>query len=578
MLNAAAAKAGYEDANMVCSFSNLPEQSDFQSNGAFALAKRYGNPFVIAENIVKNITPTENFTFFALKPAYINIKMTDKLQSRLANDYLANPNLDIAQIGTGQKVLIDYGGPNLGKAMHIGHMRSFNIGESLKRLYRKLGYEVISDIFMGDWGMPLGLIIAQLEEDGVLDFYFKQRGDKPVLTLDMMNEAYPKASKRKESDLAFKAKAEDYTLRFQKGEQPYRDIWSQLRGVSMAAVRAICQTLNVEFELWNGESDANPYVDTVIQVFQEKGLATVSYGGALIVEVAEEGEQIPIPKTSPEEVQRYENPMPPLILKKSNGGDMYSTSDIATVYYRNEKYHPDILQYLTDNRQAQHFTQIFRACKKAGISPVTQTLIHTSFGTMNGKDGKPFKTRDGGTLKLEDLLDTMIARAKQKLIENGVAAPDDLAVQIAIGALKFGDLSTAVEKDCVFDMDKFLAFEGKTGPYIQYTVCRIQSILDKANCDAGTIQIESVQEKNILMAILKLQLCYQTCLEEKSLAGLCNATYELASAFSSLYANQHILSEANMQKKSSLISLLILVKQILLNALETLAIDVPEKM
>lgn len=575
LLNNAAVKAGYGEASLTTSFSALPEVCDFQCNGCFALAKKLGkNPLEIAENIVKNIENNVNFEFFALKPAFINIKITEKCLSLLAQKLLQDPNMGIEKIGN-KKVLIDYGGPNIGKAMHIGHIRSFNIGEALKRLYRKFGFTVVSDIFLGDWGMPLGLIIAQLEDEGVLEFYFQGKGKKPMLTLEMMNAAYPKASLRKAEELEFRAKAESYTLKFQRGEEPYYSIWKELREASVEAVKKTSHKLNADFDLWNGESTASPYFDEVIKLFKDKGLAKVS-DGALIVDVAEEGEQIPIPKKSPDEPQRYENPMPPIILQKSNGGEMYSTYDIATIYYRNKLYKPDILHYVADNRQSQHFTQVFRACRKAGFAP--ETLIHTGFGTMNGKDGKPFKTRDGGTLKLEEFLSSIQDKAKEKLKANNVAAGEDISLKIAIGALKFGDLSTSVEKDYVFDVDKFLAFEGKTGPYIQYTICRIKSILTRAQEEGGEIIISSAEEKNIIISLLKLISSYKICYEAKSLSALCAACYDLASSFSVFYNSCHILSESDETKRKSYLSLLVLVKKALENALDTLAIEVPEKM
>lgn len=575
LLNNAAVKAGYGEVNLTVSFSALPQVCDFQSNGCFALAKKLGKaPLEIAENIVNNIENNDKFEFFALKPAFINVKVTNMYLSKTAENILNDKNLGVEKIDN-KKVLIDYGGPNIGKAMHIGHMRSFNIGEAMKRLYRKLGFTVVSDIFLGDWGMPLGLIIAQLEDEGVLEYYFKGKGSKPTLTLEMMNVAYPKASLRKAEEPDFKAKAEDYTLRFQRGEQPYYGIWQELRAVSVEAVKKTSHKLNADFDLWNGESTASPYFDEVIKLFKDKGLARVS-DGALIVDVAEEGEQIPIPKKTPDEPQRYENPMPPIILQKSNGGEMYSTYDIATIYYRNKLYKPDILHYIADNRQSQHFTQVFRACKKAGFAP--ETLIHTGFGTMNGKDGKPFKTREGGTLKLEEFLGSIQDKAKEKLAANNVDASEDISLKIAIGALKFGDLSTSVEKDYVFDVDKFLAFEGKTGPYIQYTICRIKSILAKANEEGGAIAIDSVEERNIVLSLLKLISSYRICYEDKSLSSLCLACYDLASNFSAFYNACHILSEQNEAKRKSYLSLLVLVKKVLKNALDTLAIEVPEKM
>lgn len=393
------------------SFSAMPQLCDFQCNSAFNLAKElHANPFDIANKIVSHLQDDELFEFTVARPAFINVKLTDKGIKKLAQELNKG---QLKQIGKSKSLYIDYGGPNIGKAMHIGHMRSFNIGEAFKRLYKKLGYNVTSDIFLGDWGMPMGLIMAELEFEGTLDDYIS---GKRELSLQVMNEAYPQGSKRKGEDEAFKARAEELTLAFQKKKEPYFGFWKRLRDVSVSEIKRVCKLLNVDFDLWNGESSATDYVETVLDIFKAKNLASYS-DGALIVEVAEEGEQIPIPKKSPDEVQRYENPMPPLILQKSNGGDMYATADIATIYMRNLNYKPDIIHYFTDVRQKQRFVQIFRACKKAGIAPEGQELWHTGFGTINGKDGKALKTRDGGNMQLLDLLNMLYEKAEERLIE-----------------------------------------------------------------------------------------------------------------------------------------------------------------
>lgn len=568
ILTSSAKSCGIDDIFSVV-FSNMPN-CDFQCNSCFSIAKKLNtNPFELAERIVKNVQSNELFEFSVARPAFINIKLSQSGLEKLGEEILTR-NYEKKK----EHIFIDYGGPNLGKAMHIGHMRSLNIGEALKRLYKKLGYKVTSDIFFGDWGMPLGLIMAMLEKEKTLAKYMSGELD---LNIDVMNQAYPKASKLKDEDNDFKKRAEQLTLNFQNKKQPYYDFWKKLREVSVKEAKNVCKLLDADFDLWNGESDASDYIDTVISIFKQKNLARESEG-ALVVDVAIEGEQIPLPKKSPDEVQRYDNPMPPLIIQKSNGGELYATSDIATIYYRNKLYKPDIIHYLTDARQSQRFTQIFRACKKSGISPAKQQLWHTGFGTMNGKDGKPFKTRNGGNVGLLDLIDMVQAKVEEKLKQNGTLYDYELKRIIANSAIKFADLSNVVEKDYVFDIDKFTSFEGKTGPYIQYTACRIKSILNKAGTFKGNFAFYTPEQKAVVISMAKLQASYETAFNEKSLSSVCNALYDLAKNFSTFYNAEHIISEQDINKKDIKLTLLKLTLREIESACEVLAIQVPEKM
>ena len=474
---------------------------------------------------------------------------------------------------------MDYGGANIAKELHVGHLRSPIIGESLKRLYILLGDKVISDSHLGDWGMQMGLTIAQLQEDGYLDYYFG-KGKKIDITLDMLNEEYPKASARKKTDSKFKQKADDYTLYVQQKREPYYTIYNEIRQASVKAIERNYKMLNSYYDLWYGESTAQPYIGEVIKIFKDKGLTRES-NGALVVDVAREGEHIPLPKKNPddpnEEVQ-YKNPMPPAIIQKYNGGDLYATTDIATLYMRQKNFKFDDCFYITDKRQALHFEQVFRCVRLAGIINDNQRLVHIGFGTMNGKDGKPFKTRDGGTIKLEDIINLLINKAKEKLQENKVEYDDKLALAIGVAAMKFGDLSNIVSKDYVFDLDKFLSFEGKTGPYLQYTAVRIKSILKKAKDNLQKINISTQEEKNIIMNMLKVLDCYEVCYQDKSLNLLCNNLYNLASAFSTFYNNIKILTEQDTDKRISYLTLSKLVLDVLSQGLYVLAIDVPERM
>jgi arginyl-tRNA synthetase len=578
ILNSAVEKLGIEK-HLSVSFSNMTALCDFQCNGCFALAKELGtNQFDLAQKIVENVLECDLFEFSVAKPAFINIKLTQKAVEEYANACLNDENGGLAKHKNPQNILLDYGGANVAKALHIGHLRPAIIGESLKRLYKLLGDNVISDVHLGDWGLQMGLTALELYEEGVLGKYFKEGEDKP-LTLAMLNYAYPQASKRKNEDEAFRKKAEEWTLKIQNKEEPYYSIYKEIRAVSVADIKENYAKLGAQFDLWYGESDASDYTAKAVQIIKDRGLARQSEG-ATIVDVALPTENQPIPKKSPDEVQRYLNPMPPCIIEKSNGASLYATTDIATILMRNETYkNLDRIEYVTDARQHMHFTQVFRVCKMSGISPEEQTLLHIGHGTMNGKDGKPFKTRSGDTLKLEDIVELLINKANEKLLSNGGQKNDDLALKIGVSAMKFGDLSNTVGKDYLFDIDKFMAFEGKTGPYLQYSVVRINSILSKlGDIQGGQITADKKEIRDIVLAILKLNSAYEICYREKSLNTLCNAVYELASNFSVFYNNHSVLGEKDKGLQAGYASLLKLVRKKMTEALNVLAIEVPEKM
>lgn len=573
---------------LAVSFSNRPELCDYQSNFAMLVCKDLGQkPFEIAQNIVDNIEKDENLDFLVAMPGFINVKVSNELLSSFANETLNDKNLGVEQVKNPRLVFFDYGGANVAKELHVGHLRSPIIGEALKRLHQVMGDKVLSDAHLGDFGLQMGLTILQLRQDGYLDKFFAGDTNEPSkdfdkikienVTMDVLNEEYPKASKRKKDDEEFKKLADEYTLFIQQHKQPFWEIYLQIKELSLREIKKNYAMLNTTFDYYLGESDAYPAIEETIQIFTDKNLARESEG-ALIVDVAREGEHIPIPKKSEDEPQRYKNPMPPAIIKKHNGGDLYATTDIATILMRNRDFAPDEIIYTTDNRQSTHFEQVFRCCKMAGISPEDQKLVHIPFGTMNGKDGKPFKTREGTTVKYKDVLDMLIEKAEKKLADNGIVGDRELARKIGVGAMKFGDLSNVVGKDYVFDIDKFLAFDGKTGPYIQYTIARINSILNKADCKPSTVEIENEDERQILIALLKLNSAYQICYETYSLNSLCMATFDLASAFSTFYNNHKILSLPDKEKISHKLALCMLVKKVLEKALYVLGIDSVEKM
>lgn len=569
---------GLDKADIMVSYSNKPEIADYQCNSAFSVAKKLGkNPIVLANEIVSALgNMNGEYEASVCAPAFINFKMTNKLLSKVATIALENEQELISKPEKKQTVVFDYGGANVAKELHIGHLRSPIIGEALCRLHRLMGNNVISDTHLGDWGLQMGLTVAQLEDDGYLEGYFK-RGENKQITLDTLNEEYPKASIRKKEDDAFKQKAEKYTLAIQRKQEPFFTIYQDIRALSVEKIKANYLTLGCKFDLWYGESTAYPYIDRTIQIFKDKGLARTSEG-ALVVDVALPGENIPIEKKNEDDVQRYKNPMPPVIIKKHNDADVYATTDIATILMRNEQFHPDKIIYVVDARQAQHFTQVFRACKLSGISPENQELVHVGFGTINGKDGKPFKTREGTTIKLEDIINLITGKATERLVENGMGENRELALQIGVGAMKYGDLSNIVSKDYVFDLDKFSSFEGKTGPYIQYTGARINSLLEKANENGGEISVSLPEERNIVLSMLKMFDSFTSCYQDNSMNALALSVYNLASSYSQFYNNVKVLKEPDQAKRKSYISLSKAVLKAISLGLDTLGIETPKRM
>lgn len=570
-------KCDYPTEDVQLSFSNKPEISDYQCNSAFVLTKRLRlTPTLIANRIIENIDNSEGyFEINFVAPAFINFRLTSKALNIIANDCLNDDRLTLPFDEQQKTVVMDYGGANVAKTLHVGHLRSPIIGESLARLYRLLGHKVITDTHLGDWGTQMGLTLSQLKDDGYLDEYFGGKNHMQI-TLDTLNEEYPKASKRKEVDPEFKKRALETTVLLQRKTEPWYTAYKYIKGISIEKIKENYAKLNCFFDLWYGESDAEPYVKQTIDAFTNQNLARVS-DGALVVDVAQEGENIPT-KQLEDGSWLYKNPMPPLMLKKSDDADAYATTDLATIVQRNEMFNPDEIIYITDHRQDQHFVQVFRAAKLAGISPAHQELVHISFGTMNGKDGKAFKTRSGDTIKFEDIINMIKKSANDKLIENGIENNEKLALDIGVAALKFGDLSNVVSKDYIFDLDKFISFEGKTGPYLQYTGARIKSLLDKSDKKFKQINIETLDERNIIINLIKLLESYGICKQENSFNSLCLACYNLASSYSSLYNNCKILTCDDENRRGSLLSLSKLVLNALKQAFYVLAIEMPDRM
>ena len=577
-VKAALQKSGFEADNATISQSNKPELADYQTNIAFMLAKQAKlAPMLVAQKIVDNLPKTDLYEVSVAAPAFINFKLTDKCINNYANYCLDDETVGLKKLENPRKVFLDYGGANVAKELHIGHLRSPIIGEALARLHKLLGNNVITDVYLGDWGTQMGLTIAQLEDDGILEGYFGRSNKKQEITMDMLNVAYPKASKRKNVEPDFRKRADDYTYNLQQHIEPYYTIYQKIRETSLVRIKHNYNVLGCNFDLWNGESTAQPYVKPTIEIFKKKGLAQIS-DGALIVDVSEEGENVPSGKFDENGKELLKNPMPPVMLQKANGADIYDTTEIATVNMRYQKYKPDEFIYITDKRQSQHFVIAFRAVKKAGLVGEETKLSHVGFGTMNGTDGKPFKTRSGDTIKLEDIIDLVTEAAQKKLAENGIVGDRELALNIGLAAAKFGDLSFVCNRDYVFDLDKFTSFEGKTGPYIQYTGTRIKSLLAKAEMAGDKVTIYDADQRELVINLAKLNDAYHASYNEYSLNTLCLALYNFCATFSRFYNNTKILTESNKAKKQSYLAICRLALRTIEQATNTLGFVIPERM
>ena len=577
-LKVALEKCDYDKNLAQVSTSNKPELADYQSNIAFALAKSANKaPFAVAEELARALPQTDKYVANVVAPAFINFKFSDKCLCEYANFCLTDKMVGLEKNKKSRKIFMDYGGANVAKELHIGHLRSPIIGESLARLHKLLGDNVISDVYLGDWGTQMGLTIAELEDEGLLEYYFGRSNKKQELTLEHLNIAYPKASLRKKTDEQFRNKAQDYTLFVQSKKQPYYHIYEDIRALSVERIKQNYDTLGCHFDLWNGESTAQPYVEPTIKQFKDKNLAKIS-DGALIVDVSEPNENVPSGKFDENGKELLINPMPPVMLQKANGADIYDTTELATINMRYQLYHPDEYIYVVDKRQSGHFVIAFRAAKKGELVAKDTILTHVGYGTMNGADGKPFKTRSGDTIKLEDIINLIKASAEKKLAENGIKGNDKLALQIGLAAMKFGDLINNASRDYVFDIDKFASFEGKTGPYVQYTGTRIKSLLAKAHFDGNKILMLDADQRELVINLAKLNESYELAYNEYSLSSLCVALYNMCATFSRFYNNTKILTEQDQNKRQSSLAICELALGAIVQAANVLGFDIPEKM
>ena len=567
------ADAGYDASFGRVTVSNRPDLCEYQCNGALSAAKQYHcAPIQIAKAVVEKLDANDYSLVEAVMPGFINLKLSGLFLQNYLEQMRTAPDFGVEKLGAGKTIVVDYGGANVAKPLHIGHLRPAIIGEALKRLYAFFGYNTIGDVHLGDWGLQMGLIITELQERQPELPYFDPdyTGDypaEPPFTLSDLEEIYPAASAKKKVDQDFAARAHTATFELQQGRRGYRAIWQHIMNISIPDLRRIYDSLDVHFEKWLGESDADPYISAMIQDLKDRGFAVESEG-ALVFPVAEE--------TDKKEV-------PPCILVKSDGAAIYATTDLATMVQRMQDWNPDKILYVTDKRQALHFEQIFRAAHRSGIVKPETELEHLGHGTMNGKDGKPFKTRDGGVLRLETLIADMTAFVRAKVVENRIVAGseiDDTTAKIALAALKYGDLSNQPTKDYNFDLERFAAFEGNTGPYILYTIVRIKSILAKYGpWDQLPIQEPAnALAKDLMIAITKFGPALESALKSSAPNLICAYIYDLAGCVNKFYHDTPILKEEDENLKAGNIALLGLAKNILETSIHLLGFSAPEKM
>ena len=566
------ADAGYEASFGRVTVSNRPDLCQYQCNGALSAAKQYKcAPIQIANAVAEKLCKDDFSKCDVVMPGFINLDLSDTFLMEYLEQMRTAEDFGVEKVGQDKTIVVDYGGANVAKPLHIGHLRPAIIGEALKRMYKFMGYNTIGDVHLGDWGLQMGLIIAELHERQPDLCYFdpEYTGEYPKespFTLSELEEIYPTASSKK-SDPEFAEKAHTATYELQQGRRGYRAIWDHIMGVSLPDLRRIYGILNVHFEKWLGESDADPYIPAMIEDLKNRGLAVLS-NGAWVVPVAEE--------TDKKEV-------PPMILVKSDGSAIYATTDLATMVQRMGDWTPDKMLYVTDKRQALHFEQVFRAAKKSGIVKETTELEHVGHGTMNGADGKPFKTRDGGVLRLEQLIGDMMDFVRAKVQENKIVADDEVEEttnKIALAALKYGDLSNQPTKDYNFDLERFAAFEGNTGPYILYTIVRVKSILGKYGAwEHLPIRVPAnEQAKDLMLCITKFAPTMESALKASAPNQICAYIYELACAVNKFYHDTRILTEEDKDLQAGYISLIGLAKNILETCIDILGFSAPEKM
>ncbi len=572
-------KAGYDAKYGFITNSNRPDLCQYQCNGAMAAAKEYKKaPIMIANDVVAGLAEDDIFEKIeAVNPGFINITVSGELLASQAEKMYTEERFGLELSEDPKTIVIDYGGANVAKPLHVGHLRSAVIGESVKRICRYMGNNVLGDAHLGDWGLQIGLVITEMKKRQPELPYFDDSydGDYPTeapFTISDLAEIYPCASSYSKEHEEYLAEAQEATVKLQEGHRGYRALWQHILNVSIADLKVNYGKLNVEFDLWKKESDVQEYIPDMIQKLKEDGLAYMSEG-ALVVDVTEESDK---------------KELPPCLIVKSNGATLYATTDLATIVEREKLYQPDQLIYLADKRQSMHFTQIFRVAKKAGIAREEVRLDFIGFGTMNGKDGKPFKTRDGGVLRLQELRQMINEEVYQKITENRDYKEEEakeIAEKVGLAALKYGDLSNQASKDYIFDIERFASFEGNTGPYILYTIVRIKSLISKYKANGGVLEKTaellppvSESETNLYLTLSKYADTMESAYTELAPHRICQFIYELSEALNHFYHETRILAEEDEMRRASYLKLIGLVQRVLEQCIDLLGFEAPEKM
>lgn len=577
-LSAAFEKAGYDKKYAKVGVSNRPDLCQYQCNGALAAAKEYHKaPIQMANEVVEFLKDSESFKEIAAQaPGFINMSVSDRFLADYINKMAASETLGLDKAENPETIVIDYGGANVAKPLHVGHLRSAVIGESIKRTARYLGHKVIGDVHLGDWGLQIGLIITELKHRKPELVYFDESFDgeyptEPPFTMSDLEEIYPYASGYSKEHPEYKEEAQTATAELQSGRKGYLALWQHIINVSVADLKKIYTKLNVEFDLWKKESDAQPYIPQMVQDMKDGGYAHIDQG-ALVVDVKEE--------TDTKEI-------PPCMILKSNGATLYNTTDLATIVERRRLFDPDEIIYVVDKRQSLYFEQVFRCARKTKIIGEDVKLEFVGFGTMNGKDGKPFKTRDGGVLRLEKLLEDVNEQVLDKMKDRDMDKDmiDDAAAKISLAAIKYGDLSNQASKDYIFDVDRFTSFEGNTGPYILYTIVRTKSLLAKVKAQNITVDeksdiepADSKSETDVMLALTKWSETVNAAFEEHAPHKICQFVYELSDTFNKFYHENKIVTNENEKQRDSYIKLSALVGKVLETAIDLLGLEAPERM
>ena len=572
-INELVKKAGYEEKEVILKNSDRRDLGEFQINDAMQLAKTYHkNPREIANDIVTELEKDDRFININIAgPGFINISLSDKFINESLNKMNDNIDSNIDK-KEHKKVVIDYGGANVSKALHVGHLRSANIGEALKRLANLMGYDAIGDAHLGDFGRPLGLVIKEIKEMYPDLPYFDEnyKGDYSEVELPITNEdlerIYPLASNKSKEDESYLEEARDITMKFQSKEKGYYEIWKKIVDISKEDIKKTYDSLNTNFEIWNGESDEMEFFDELYKIYEEKGLITESEG-AKVIDVAKEDDN---------------SPMPPLMMVKTNGTMSYDSTDLAAILERKVNFNPDEIWYVVDGRQALHFEQVFRAARKAKLVDDNVVLDHIGFGTMNGSDGKPFKTRDGGVMSLKELIGIVNNETYKKITNESIteAEKEEISETVGLAALKYADLLPFRGTDYIFEVEKFSDLEGKTGPYLLYSTIRMKSLLNKAEGlkQEKVSKLKGETEKEIALTLLNLPIVLDKSLESKSLNDIAEYLYKLTSQYNKFYSENKVLIEEDEELKESWLVLTKIVYSTNMLLLDTLGIKVPNKM